>query len=219
MQTGTTDHKKFKNLKETGLVPQYALIPLLSILFLNVVVYFLTGRMTGGMKHYDISVPLDAKIPFLPVFIIPYLSAYAQWIVCYITVARSGRDYCYKVIGAEMVSRLIICVCYVLLPTIMVRGTITGIDPFSQLTALLYRIDAPTNLFPSNHCLESYICLRTALEMKRGRGYKIAMTIMSILVILSTLFVRQHLILDLFGSVLVAEIGFLVVGICRKSAA
>ena len=87
----------------------------------------------------------------------------------------------------------------------------TGSDVFSQAVALLYKVDAPTNLFPSIHCLESYICMKSALEMKDvDVRYRISMVVMSILVFLSTVFIKQHVILDSFGAVIVAEAGRLI---------
>ena len=90
----------------------------------------------------------------------------------------------------------------------MVREAVTGNGLLDKVVAGLYSLDAPTNLFPSVHCLESYICMKFAIETKGlSRGFKISMICMSILVFLSTLFVRQHVILDFFGAVVVAEMG------------
>ncbi len=66
-------------------------------------------------------------------------------------------------------------------------------------------------LSPSIHCIESYICLKSAIEMKDiDNKYRISMVIMSILVFMSTVFIKQHVILDLFGAVIVAEAGRLL---------
>ena len=126
-------------------------------------------------------------------------------------IARHGKEYCTRVMGGEVIAKLFVGAIFLLFPTIMLRGEVTGSDAFSQAVALLYRIDPPTNLFPSIHCLESYICMKAALEMKDvDRRYRIAMVIMSILVFMSTVFIKQHVILDFFGAVIVAEAGRLI---------
>lgn len=181
------------------------------MLILNAVVFWGTRLITDKMTHYDLSGVMDYHIPFIPVFIIPYVLAFVQWIVGYIVIARQGKEYCKRVMGGEMLAKLIVGIIFLTFPTMMLRGEVTGSDVFSQAVAHLYRIDAPTNLFPSIHCLESYICMKSALEMKDvDRRYRISMVIMSILVFMSTVFIKQHVILDFFGAVIVAEVGRLI---------
>ena len=198
-------------LKLRNLIPDYAVLPIASMLILNAVAFWGTRLITDKMTHYDLSGVMDYHIPFIPVFIIPYVLAFVQWIVGYLVIARQGKEYCDKVMGGEMIAKLIVGIIFIAFPTIMLRGEVTGSDVFSQAVALLYKVDAPTNLFPSIHCLESYICMKSALEMKDVDGrYRISMVVMSILVFLSTVFIKQHVILDFFGAVIVAEAGRLI---------
>lgn len=191
-----------------GIVPDYAYLPLAFMFLINLVTYYGTRLITDHFKHYDISVSLDNRLPFWPVFIIPYLFAFAQWTVGFIVISRSSKAYCYKVISGEIFSKLIVCIIFVLFPTTVFRNEISGQDLCSQVVAFIYRIDAPTNLFPSIHCLESYICMRTALEMKEvSKKYKTSMIVTGLLVFMSTLLVKQHVVLDVLGAVVVAETG------------
>ncbi|SFG20699.1 hypothetical protein [Oribacterium sp. WCC10] len=193
---------------KSSIIPNYAYAPLLMMFLVNILVYFGTRLFTEKLVHHDISLWLDYKLPFLPVFVIPYILSYIQWIIGYIQIARVGQRYSLKVFTGEIISKLMVCLFFIFFPTTMRRVTVEGMDIFSRLVSLIYRLDAPTNLFPSIHCLESYICMRAALEIKSfGKGYKLMMVIMSMLVFLSTLFIKQHVILDFFGAVLVAEAG------------
>ena len=190
------------------IIPDYSIFPLAAMLALNYLAYFGTRLFTEGMTHYDISTPLDRRIPYVSVFIVPYLLAFLQWIIGYICIGRQSKEYCYRVMYGEMISKVLVGIIFVAFPTIMVREAVTGNGLLDKVVAGLYSLDAPTNLFPSVHCLESYICMKFAIETKGlNRGFKIAMICMSILVFLSTLFVRQHVILDFFGAVAVAEMG------------
>ena len=66
------------------------------------------------------------------------------------------------------------------------------------------------NLFPSVHCLESWFCFRSALKQKKTpEFYKWISFFATILVFLSVLFTRQHVIADIFGAILVFELGML----------
>ncbi len=198
-------------LKLKNLIPDYAVMPIAVMLVMNAAVFWGTRLITDKMTHYDLSGVMDYHIPFIPIFIIPYVLAFVQWIVGYIVIARQGKDYCDKVMGGEMISKLIVGIIFLAFPTMMLRGKVTGSDVFSQAVALLYKVDAPTNLFPSIHCLESYIIMKAALEMKDvDNRYRLTMVIMSVLVFMSTVFIKQHVILDFFGAVIVAESGRLI---------
>ena len=123
-------------------------------------------------------------------------------------IARQNKRYCYKTIGAEMISKTIAGLIFIIFPTTMLRGQITDVDIFSRVVNLIYKVDAPTNLFPSLHCLESYICMKSALELKElDATYRVSMITLSILVFFSTVFIKQHVILDFFGAVVIAEAG------------
>ncbi len=190
------------------LIPDYAVIPITLMLVLNAVAFWGTRLITDKMTHYDLSGIMDYHIPFIPIFIIPYVLAYAQWIVGYIVIAGQGEEYCNRVMGGEIISKLIVGIIFIMFPTIMLREQVLGTGIFSRAVDLLYKLDAPTNLFPSIHCLESYICMKSALEIKGvDKKYRITMVVMSLLVFMSTVFIKQHVILDFFGAVIVAEAG------------
>ncbi len=140
-------------------------------------------------------------------------------IIGYLVIARQGRDYCHRVMSGEIISKIIVGIIFLILPTTMLRQDITGTDVMSRAVALIYKVDMPTNLFPSIHCLESYICMKSAIELKNtGKVYRISMVIMSILVFLSTLFIKQHIIMDFVGAVIVAEAGRLLAEFIARKA-
>lgn len=113
----------------------------------------------------------------------------------------------------EMLAKLMCMFCFVVYPTTLVRPEITGTGVFDSLTKLIYELDAPDNLFPSIHCLESYVCFRGALKVKKAPGwYRWVMLVMTLLVFASTVLVKQHVVVDMFGAVLVAELGFFLSG-------
>lgn len=188
--------------------PGYTVVPLLSMLALNMLVYFGTRPFTSGLHHYNLSTSLDYAIPFLPVFIIPYVLAFLQWGLGYIVIARDSKKLCYSLCTAEMVAKLLAGLTFILLPTTMVRPEVMGNDIASWLTRVIFLADSPDNLFPSIHCLESiFVCYGAWKAKKCGIAYKISMTTMSVIICLSTVFVKQHVILDFFGALFYALIG------------
>ncbi|PYI54040.1 hypothetical protein DLM86_15975 [Paenibacillus flagellatus] len=75
-----------------------------------------------------------------------------------------------------------------------------------RLVLSVYGSDNPVNCFPSTHVLTSYFIMR-AFNSDRGirRPLKIAVSTMAILIIASTVLLKQHVILDAVGAILVVE--------------
>lgn len=194
------------------IVPRYAYIPLISAVVLNFAVYIFANLIASDFKHYDFTIWVDGLIPFVPFFITFYVLAYVQWVTGYIMIARESKEMCYKAVSADIIAKLMCFVFYIALPTTMVRAEITGTGLLESLTRLIYTVDTPTNLFPSIHCLESWVCLRFAIGMKKApKWYKYVMLFFTVGVFMSVVFVKQHVVVDIPAGILVFEIGLLIV--------
>lgn len=103
-------------------------------------------------------------------------------------------------------------VLFIAVPTTINRPAIDNRNIFSVMVQSIYEMDAPTNLFPSIHYLESWICFRgTICHKSFSGGYKAGMFLMTILVFMSTVLIKQHVIIDIVGAIVVAEISFVTV--------
>ena len=73
----------------------------------------------------------------------------------------------------------------------------------------LYRIDSPDNLFPSIHCMLGWICWIAVRGKKDiSIGIRALSFLLAVAVCCSTLMVRQHVILDVAGGILLSEISY-----------
>lgn len=190
------------------LLPKYAWLPIAVSLVLNGLVYFGSRLLTAGLYHYDFSIIIDEWVPFVPAWMAVYVLAYVTWVIGFVVIGRESPEVCYETLAAEQVAKLLCLVCFIAIPSTLVRPTSMGAGFFGWLTDLMYRIDSPDNLFPSIHCLESWICFRGALRCRKtGKGYKIGMLVAALLVFASTLFVKQHVFVDVIGGIAVVEIG------------
>ena len=193
------------------LLPLYAVIPVCLLLIINVVAFVFTKFITDDGFHYDISLPIDSVIPFIPAFIIIYIVSYVQWVWGFRLIATESKDFCYRIFSYEIISKLICMALFLSLPTMMSRPEITGNGVFEWLTGIVYKADTPTNLFPSLHCLESYIIFRASFGIeKHKKALVIFNGIFALLVFASVLFVKQHLILDIPAAIIVSELGFFI---------
>lgn len=191
-------------------VPAYAVLPILLTVAVNGVAYYLPKLLPLGFDPVYMGLGLDEKIPFCPAFIWAYVLAFPQWVLNWMMLARQERIFMNRRLAGEWLSKLLCGVCFVLLPTTLTRPAPTA-DSFSGwLTALIFAVDTPENLFPSIHCLQSWLCLRNALDMEHApQWYKPLMVTFSLLVMASTLLVKQHVLLDIPAGILAAEIGLL----------
>ena len=154
--------KKLRNI-----IPKDSVIPLLAVLIVNLPVYHATRLIAGDFTHINMTTAIDRAIPFVPAFSAIYILAFVQWVVGLILIAREERTLCFRVLSGEIISKLISGVLFIAIPTTMVRADITGNGFFSEVVRCLYRADTPDNLFPSLHCLESWLCFRASMQMKK----------------------------------------------------
>lgn len=190
-------------------LPDYAIRPLILALAANFIIYFGVSQLRDHLTFHSLTLPVDDRIPFFAPFIIFYILAYVQWIINYLLIAREGKAFCYHFIYGDVISKLFCLVFFLFFPTTLVRPTVTGHSICDQLVRLVYQIDAPVNLFPSIHCLESWCCIHAALRMKKTPRWYLPITIMmSFCVFASTLLVKQHVFIDIFGGILVFEAGY-----------
>ncbi len=195
------------------IIPKYTYIPFALCGTALVLAFYATRFFTTGGYHYDIATALDDKIPFIPGFIAIYVLAYVQWVFVLWLATRESRDTFFQACAADILGKLIAIPIFLLFPTAMVRPEITGSGFFEGLTKLIYTLDAPDNLFPSLHCFDSWLCLRYACSMKKAPGwFKWANGIFSVLVFASVVLVKQHLVLDILGGILLGEAAF---GACK----
>lgn len=189
-------------------IPKYIWLPLICVLVMNAITYFCTRIITQHMFHFNISTSFDDKIPFIPVFVLFYILAYLQWVIGFLFIALESKKVCYEVLIGEIIAKFCCLVCFVAFPTTLVRPEIDGQGIWEYLVSLIYRIDAADNLFPSIHCLESWICFRGAFYMKKMPAwYKWIMLVFSLCVFASTVCIKQHVAVDMAGAVAVAELG------------
>lgn len=198
--------QKIKNF-----IPSYAFIPLILVVLMNSIVYHGAQLLSKGMIHHSLALKIDSIIPFWPIFILFYVLAFGQWMIGYIIISRENKESCYKILSAELVAKLICFVIFVLFPTTIVRPEITGHSLIDSFMKLIYFCDEPVNLFPSIHCLESYLCFRGSIPLKKvPKWYKWLQFIFSIFVFASTVLIKQHVVLDIIGGIIVAEIGLFI---------
>ncbi len=197
-------------------IPDYARRPLLAVLIFNFVAYYVPKLLESHRQLHLMSTAFDDALPRIPAFIFIYVLAYVQWVTAYIIIARDSRERCFRFTAGELCAKAISMAILLLYPTTLDRPPVEVTDFTSFVLSNVYGADTPTNLFPSLHCLASWLCFRQSLGLKRmPRWYAWAQGGFSLLVFASVLLVKQHVWPDIFGGIAAAELGILLSRLLR----
>jgi len=167
---------------------------LLLITFLSSCFYFLINTSRPSLNV--IQTVIDVNIPRLPVFAIPYIAFlplfWATMVYAFIK-NKSFRRLACSVVIINLVAYLV----YLFFQTYVPRLPVESNDFFSGLLKFIYTTDQPYNCFPSLHVALSASAATYFMFIK----YKMRWLFLAIaiLISLSTLFVKQHFILDVLS--------------------
>ena len=179
----------------------------------NMLVYSGGRMLAGGFPHQNWELPLDHLIPFVPWTVVIYLSCYLFWGVSYCLIATGELGLVRRFFAAEVAAKTVCLVCFVLLPTTNVRPDIVGHSVWDWLMGVVYTVDAPDNLFPSIHCLVSWMCYIGARKDPRcPKPARLTTLICALAVFVSTLTTKQHVVVDVAAGVAVAEACYYATG-------
>lgn len=205
-----------KKEKLSRVIPAYAWLPLAAEVTLNMLVYGGAKLIAGGWYHYNLETSFDRAIPFVPWTVAIYFGCYLFWIVNYILCVRQGRVEAYRFLSADFLAKCICLLFFLGLPTTNIRPEVTGGTVWDAAMRFLYRVDAADNLFPSIHCLTSWMCYIGLRGRKRvPLLYRAFSCAAAIAVFISTLTTKQHVLVDVVGGVLLAEACYWIAGRTR----
>jgi len=166
--------------------------------------YTLTNRvMHGGWLPKTF---LDNYIPLWPVWVVPYVLVDVIWIIFSLIAAWKMEERLFRVYVIASLAIIIPSMfIFVLFPTYVERPVVPGTDWASSLLRLLYWSDHANNALPSGHM---YFAILLAYFVTRWKPRLFWFAVlMVIMVICSTLFTRQHYVLDLVAGAFIAAAG------------
>ncbi|MCM1161620.1 MAG: phosphatase PAP2 family protein [Roseburia sp.] len=193
---------------------KHALLPLLYFPFYMLAFSYLERTVTTNFAL--VHMRLDDYIPFIEYFVIPYYLWFPYIAVTVITfIFLDKRDY-YKLcitLGTGMTLFLLISFLipngHDLRPLTFERNNI-----FTTLIKTMYTVDTPTNLFPSIHCYNSLMAHTAIMEnetLKKHKGIQIISLLLCVSIVLSTMFIKQHSVFDVFTALALSVIMYLLV--------
>lgn len=200
--------------KSTEGLPVFYLIPAIVCLIYNTAIYLGTQNITEQWHHWNLTGTLDKRIPVIPEFTGIYLLFFLFWTGNFLLAGFMGKSTAYRLIAADLLAWTVCGIIFLLFPTTNERPEVVVTDIWSWLMKLIYRIDPPANLFPSIHCLASWLSFVMVRSQKRlPVWYRWSCLVLAAAICFSTVAVRQHVLADVAAGILLAEASYYLAGI------
>lgn len=153
-----------------------------------------------------IETEIDTMIPFCEYFIVPYVLWYllVAGTVVYFMIHASQREYESLVLSLAIGMIIFVIVSFVYPNGHNLRPVISGDNVFQRAVKILYTIDTSTNILPSLHVFNTIVCYKAILNNHACRQHNwliISLGILSGAIILSTMFLKQHSVVDVVSAI------------------
>lgn len=158
-------------------------------------------------KDYTIiHVSLDDYIPFCELFVVPYFLWFAYVATVVVFLFFKNKQEYYRSCAFLFTGMTL----FLIISTLWPNGHNLRLmempreNVFTQAVSALWKIDTPTNLWPSIHVYNSmgahFAVIRSA-ELENKKGIKLASGILAVSIILSTMFIKQHSVFDVMTGI------------------
>lgn len=187
--------------------PYRVTIPMVVLVLLVPFYIFIAELMPGRTLHVP-ELALDRVIPLQPTWALVYGSLYLFLILLPVLVVRQEEQIRRTVLAYLMVW-IAAYACFLVYPTMAPRpAEVIGEGFGAWGLRFLYSADPPYNCFPSLHVAHSFVSALACYRVHRGVG--IAAALCASLVGVSTLFTKQHYVLDVIAGMFLACVAYAV---------
>ena len=187
--------------------PYRVTLPMVVLVSL-VPLYIFIPELVSGRRVHAPRVSLDGLIPVVPFWALVYGALYLFLIVLPVLIVRQ-EDHIRRTVSAYLTVWLAAYVSFVIFPTVAPRPPEVAGSGFALWgLRALYAADPPYNCFPSLHVAHSFVSALSCFRLHRPVGA--ATLVAASLVAVSTLFTRQHYVLDVLAGVGLAFVAYAV---------
>ena len=167
-------------------------------------------------EYHVVHTPLDDMIPFCEVFIIPYYLwfLYILVTVCFFIIRTDEKTGYYQLAANLMMGMTVFLIVSYAYPNMLELRPeqFERQNIFTDMVAGLYRIDTSTNVLPSIHVYNSIAChlaIAHSPVLRRYKAVQVSSFLLMNLIILSTMFLKQHSVVDVCLGSTLALLGYL----------
>lgn len=212
MKTPVVDYRQFRFSKLN--TPQFSHLKLLLAWIIYFPLFFLTENIATSQSCYVVHCGLDDIIPFCEWFIIPYVFWYL------LIVFSLGYFVLYDIDSFKKLQTFIIITQVVGLAVFLIFPNCQNLRPtefprenfLTQAVGFLYSIDTNTGVCPSLHCAYSIGIASVWLKAKNVSWiWKAIILFAAVIICLSTVFIKQHSVIDFFAAIPVCVLAEILV--------
>lgn len=176
--------------------------------------YFLIENWNPAQSYHVMHCFLDDRIPFREGFLVFYVCWYLLIVGMHLytllydadTFRRYTKFLCISITLSTAVF-LLYPSCQNLRPAVFPRDNLP-----SRIMGRIYAVDTNTNVFPSEHVIGALAALAAAAhtEHLRRPDRLAVLSVLTVLICASTLFLKQHSVLDVLGALPICTISYLL---------
>ena len=167
-----------------------------------------------GIEFHEMYLPIDDMIPFNELFVIPYVFWFLYIVLSIAYTLFYDVDMFKKMSYFIMITYTCALISYYTYPTVQcLRPESFARDNFLvDFMKDFYAYDTNTNVCPSVHVFGSISSTIAFVCTKRlNLCIKISAHIMNVLIILSTLFLKQHSVIDAVVALVISAVAYVIV--------
>ena len=197
------DTPENKSLTKKILYVVVTLLPMAIYMAIYMPVFFWVESLEHGGNFHIIHTAIDDMIPVVEVFIIPYALWLPYLCISMIAIAVRSRSISRKTSYMLMAGMTLFIIISLVYPNMLeLRAAIPDRENiFMDLIIYLHTIDTPTDVLPSLHVFDALVAAGLHMAFKDKKLLLVLSDILVVLIILSTMFIKQHSIIDVISAV------------------
>lgn len=174
------------------------------------ILFYMAERVFSRRYFHAMWCPLDNSIPFCEWFLIPYLFWFVYLAGMHVYLFFRDAAAFRKMMRFIALTYSAALWIFFLYPTCQeLRPVVFPRDNFlTRLTAAFYAFDTNTNVCPSLHCVGSMAVVFAAWDTEGLRRWRLPVTALGLLISISTVFVKQHSVLDVFWAMVLCAAAY-----------
>lgn len=188
------------------------------IYFIIYLIWFMLIEHRNDVNFTIIHMKIDDYIPFCEYFVIPYFCWFAYvavFVFLFIFFDKEGYYKLFTTLVTGMTIFLVISTVWPNAHELRVNlDTLGRSNMFTWMIAGLYKTDTSTNLVPSIHVYNSIVVHMAVMKsdvMNKKKWIPIGSGVLCVLIVMSTVFIKQHSMFDVIAGILLSIVMYLAV--------
>ncbi len=171
---------------------------------------FMMLERAFSLDYHTVYCALDDKIPFCEYFVIPYYFWFVFLIGFQIYAFFFDIPAFENYIKYTIYTYFVTLIIYIIYPTAQELRPVTfeRQNIFTDIVSMLYGFDTNTNVCPSIHVIGSFAVYFAARKSKLFSTFlwRTVFFVMTVLISVSTVFLKQHSVLDIFYALILCAV-------------